>query len=1564
MIKRPVKDQILSTSFKGEILMGDSQNSDYKIRGLEKLNKKKVLKIVSMGVVALLIIMTLHQILLNISAPSMMNPPPPPQEARANTGYEDYYHYAGGMVNTANGNLFLTQKDISIKARGFHIEIIRAYNTQERTSAYPQDYFGIGWTCNYFIYLQTDRITRNVTLTEGDGSVFEYGYIGYNNFTTPDGKHGRLNRNIGGSLTIRYLDGSSYNFDSSGKLQNISDKNGNKIKLTYTSGKLTKVEEDSGVAGAGGGSQTIYLNISYNGNLISNITDSMGRKITYSYTNYKLMNVTDAMGNLTQYTYNNYNRLESVTNRVKHRLNFTYELNATTLTYRVKTIYNSMWNSTSQLPYDSFKMYEFTYNVNEGSSDPLNETYFITNVTDARGYTTRVYVNDYGNPLKIEDPTGNTTKHKWDNDLNKIEFTDKNNNTYTFSYYYHTGDLLKTYGILNKATDPTNNYTEYGYEIKDNTDEYVALLRNVTNKRGYTTIYTYDSNYNLLNITDARGNTSYRTYDTFGNMISYKDFRGSTWNYTYDLHQNLLNVTDPGGNISKYRYDSANRLKNVTNARGYKTSYEYDDNDRITKIIDALGNSTTYTYDAGNEGGYTTGMDGDCGGTPSIGCQTPISVVDENGLQTNYTLNRSVKRIQKIEQSPGCGCSEKNFKYDKIGNLIEFEDVNGNKTTYAYDGLNRLINETDARGNSTTYIYDANGNMKSVTNRRGYTTSYNYDSLNRNTKVTDALGNYTEYTYDAEGNQKTVKNQRGYTTTYYYDELNRLIKINDALNHNTTYTYDENSNKKTEVDANGNTNTFYYDASNLLLKVKDPLNQETKYDYDSMGNILNITDANGNKTKYTYDALNRLISVSDANNNVTYCSYDAAGHLLNITDANNHKTRQEYDSLGRLKKIIYPSGNETEYSYDNVGNLIAREDAKGLSTLYDYDELNRLEKVTYPDGSTIDYEYNEGGNPTKITTNASFGETTYYTYDALDRVISVRVDYGTFDKYVNYTFDEIGNRKTMINPEGNTTYYTYDALDRLINITAPGHNPILFQYDNGGRRTRLDYPNGAYTTYSYDNTDMITTIWHKKSNGSTIAVYNYTYDNIDNILNFTENDVNYTLYTYDNIYRLTNISYPDGNWTNFTYDNVGNRLTLKNSTATITYNYDEDNRILTIGNINYKHDKNGNLINKTDGNSTMLYEYDYNNRLTKVTLPNSGTVNYQYSAYGRKLNRSSSSSTHYFYDEKNNLLEMDKNGSTIAYYVYGPNINELIFMVRNGSSYYYHTDIFGNMRLLTDVNKEVVTSYNYDAFGNIINGIEKLGVNNSYKFDSRELDDKTQMYNYQSKYYDADMGRFIQKNRPWPLYGKAPYSNMEGYQPDNIMVYIYEGWTCNKRTSPSGTEIGWTSVGITWQGEDVNVNVGMGDEQMVPVMYENPGLNRAYININLQYSVSGGTTERGVTVKYDFIITPPSIYWTNPDKQNIDTFYFETYIPAGTGSIGHYYWDEYINCWMKSPYNKGPDDIEPEKDYRTFKTSMTVRAIPDNWPFTDTGSDGGSFTLYPGAGLPSNWAYYPIEIFI
>jgi RHS repeat-associated protein len=185
-------------------------------------------------------------------------------------------------------------------------------------------------------------------------------------------------------------------------------------------------------------------------------------------------------------------------------------------------------------------------------------------------------------------------------------------------------------------------------------------------------------------------------------------------------------------------------------------------------------------------------------------------------------------------------------------------------------------------------------------------------------------------------------------------------------------------------------------------------------------------------------------------------------------------------------------------------------------------------------------------------------------------------------------------------------------------------------------------------------------------------------------------------------------------------------------------------------------------------------------------LPNSSSVIYKYSADGDRLNKTSATGTIlYLYDGDNILMDLDQSGVKTALYAYGPIIDEPIFMVRSGISYYYHVDYLGSIRVLTDANENIVATYLYDAFGTILQ--ETGGVKNPYRFTAREWDVESGLYFYRARYYDAVLGRFLQKDPEGMVDGPNLYTYV-GNSPTNykdptgriFLAYKclvwYEGW--------------------------------------------------------------------------------------------------------------------------------------------------------------------------------------------
>ena len=163
-----------------------------------------------------------------------------------------------------------------------------------------------------------------------------------------------------------------------------------------------------------------------------------------------------------------------------------------------------------------------------------------------------------------------------------------------------------------------------------------------------------------------------------------------------------------------------------------------------------------------------------------------------------------------------------------------------------------------------------------------------------------------------------------------------------------------------------------------------------------------------------------------------------------------------------------------------------------------------------------------------------------------------------------------------------------------------------------------------------------------------------------------------TNYGYDATYELLSATQGGSTTENYAYDAVGNRL----SSLQASYTYNSSNEIASASDASYAYDSNGNTISKTDSTGTITYTWDFENRLVSVALPGSGgSVSYRYDPFGRRIYKSSSRGTSiYAYDKMNLIEETNSIGTPVARYSQGLRIDSQLAMLRNGITSYYEVD--------------------------------------------------------------------------------------------------------------------------------------------------------------------------------------------------------------------------------------------------------------------------------------------------
>ena len=790
----------------------------------------------------------------------------------------------------------------------------------------------------------------------------------------------------------------------------------------------------------------------------------------------------------------------------------------------------------------------------------------------------------------------------------------------------------------------------------------------------------------------------------------------------------------------------------------------------VANVVSWSDTSIVATVPAGTStGNVTVTVAGNTAQGPPFLVTSGLTLTDSLGNTTTYNA-QIVAGVWQVTDSQGSGCSS----CTQRGTIHKTFDSQGN-----------VLTQTDELGRTTTYTYDSNGNVLSVSQPDGNgntaTTSYTYNNFNEVLTATDPLGNVTTNTYDTRGNLLTVTTPKPNSSTaasltqFVYNSLGQLTQITDPLSHNTiltyttagliytikdaqnnvtTYGYDTHGNRTSVTDALNHQTTFAYDTGDRLKTITYPDTTTTTFNYDSRGRRTSVTDQNGKTTTYAYDDADRLLTVTDAATNVTTYGYDTENNLTSIKDANNNTTSFTYDAFGRVTQTNFPSGYVETYNYDAVGNLTSKTDRKNQLINYAYDGLNRLTQKSYPDSTTVNYTYDLDSRLTQVTDPTG---TYQFTFDNMGRLTAATTSYAFLTARsftTGYSYDAASNRTGFTDPESGSTTYAYDTLNRLQTLTPPsafsGTGSFGFAYDALSRRTQLTRPNNVTTNYAYDNLSRLQSVLHQLA-GSTIDGATYTVDNAGNRAAKTDQLAGVTSnYGYDAIYELTGVTQGASTTESYTYDPVGNRLS---SLGVSPYSVNTSNELNSTPTASYIYDHNGNTTSKTDSTGTTSYTWDFENRLTSVTLPGTGgIVTFRYDPFGRRIQKSfatganppTTTTTSYLYDGDNGIEEVGSNGSVLARYSQGMNIDEPLAMLRSGATSYYHSDGLGSVTSLSNSAGALAQTYTFDSFGKQTGSSGSL--TNPFQYTGREFDTETGLYFYRARYYDPQSGRFLSED--------------------------------------------------------------------------------------------------------------------------------------------------------------------------------------------------------------------------
>ena len=1050
-----------------------------------------------------------------------------PSVLRAETRLDIPGLQAESKVKVSEGKLMLPATDIYISGPGFPLELTRTYNSKSKYMG-P---FGYGWNFNYgyrIIHKNINDYKPYILRPDSTETSFHYHEweadypICYYESTENDKDIMLFDASQGiYTVTDRFKNKKHFGFTPLGNIPiKMEDANGNLTTLTYEIKDvsigdftyqgllLTAVTDSVG--------RSLTFTYTPDNRCISSVTDPLGRTTYYDYSGYLLRKVTDPAGNKTYYDYNSSRNLTKITYPDETSVTYTYDNDKD----RVTGVYG---------PEGIKRTYRYTESL---FADDFRNI-IITSETDARNKST-VYTYTMGHEwLFINKPLSSTKARISDFRYLLSSEIDENNHAVSYTYDETGNKLTKKY-----LSTPEDDTWRYIYEPAFN------KIKTVTDPRGhgYTVICTYDyeldqqdPNYakkgNLIEKEDALGNSTTYTYYPNGLLKTVTDANSHTASYEYDAYGYKFKITDAKLNETTFDYDIAGQLLSKTDARGNTTTYEYDEMDNLIKVTDAQGSETSYVYDSMNR---------------------KISETKALGLTTTYTYTQLGKL--KTTTDPLNNTTE--YFYDAEANKVETKDAEGNSTYYAYDDLNRLITVTDALGHSTHYEYDPVGNRTKITDARDNATTFEYDTKNRLTTMTYPDASYESYSYDKADNLVQKQKRSEDIIDYSYNEINQLETTTYPDSSAVTNDYDPVGNLLSEANANISY-TYTYNELNRPINIVSTPGGITSYTYDKVGNRVTLSYPNAQVASYTYDNLNRLGIVHTPQGTAAYYTYDTISRRIQKNLPNGVSTTYTYDNASRLTELINsPTGQLANfaYTYDNVGNRLSMTANEGTHS-YTYDDIYQLTDVSYPT-DTAGFVYDEVGN--RETSNE--GAPLTYASNNLNQYSQVAG--------ANYTYDDNGN----LTNDG-TYIYTYDYENRLISAVGNGHT-AAYKYDTKGRRIQATI-NGTVTNFLYDGDNLIA-----EANAGYSIIKTYVNGaNIDEILQVTryQSPVTRYYYLYDGLGSVTDITDDTGSLVeHYTYTVYGKPAI-----------YDDQGAILTTSSVDNSYYFTGRRLDS----ETSLYYY-------------------------------------------------------------------------------------------------------------------------------------------------------------------------------------------------------------------------------------------------------------------------------------------------------------------------------------------------------------------------------------
>ncbi len=881
-----------------------------------------------------------------------------------------------------------------------------------------------------------------------------------------------------------------------------------------------------------------------------------------------------------------------------------------------------------------------------------------------------------------------------------------------YKYYYN--QQTKTYSSVSKTSDGIHRDQWFAPDGK-------LKRSSVGGKLLFTRAESQDGSKSVS--IDAEGRKVTTHYDQWENPTKIVAADGSTRSYTYHPQLNYpVQIVDAKGIKTTNEFDAKGNLIKVTRGKGSGEDrvieYEYDKYGQLI-VVRHIGDKNTET----TETVYYYDLYGNV-----------EKIIDPENFFVLYEEFNSLGQ-------PGLFVDARSkrwrFGYDQSGNIIRTISPMLFESMYEYNKVNNLVQYRDAENALHLFQYDSRGRLAKYTNpiEDDYIVKYQTDG--RPIYAIDQSGDKINFTYDYQQRLKSVRNEEVIFVEYgYKNESSNALSQMELIETSSGVV-------KLTLDQRGRvvTQTTYNEYDSSLIS--------TSYEYDSNNNVLRVTDAKSNQTDYRFSPHNEVVAVTDALDNETTLVYDRRGNLIEVSAPNN-TTFYTYDRRNLRTSETQGARQTVSYKYDGSSNLIELIDGEGQVVNFDYNDDGMLIKekhfidvsATEPVSEVV-YKYNKNG----LLTYYSDGKTSAnYELDELGRVIKVITNFGHFSKSYEHSYHKDGLLESFTNSESIKASYQYDQSDRLRLVTFNGLGSISYTEYSGMQPTKISYPGGLEVIQTYDGFGRLLTKNINDPAGKNLYIAGYNYDALSNVLS-TTNAFGDFQYEYDELSQLTKVRRPDPfEDSSYKYDSLGNRVGTEVDSQEWLYN--ENNELAQYGNDNNKiileYNKNGDLIKKSTPKGITEYTYDVRGNLVELIKDGTTVANYHYDPFGRRVIKETRDGTiFYLYDTRGLLAEYDEAGQLIVSYQYSPGANENPLAAFSESEmYFYHHDQKGTPEIITSSSGQIKWSSVIEPFGKSIIIVDD--ITNNFRHPGQYADPESGLYYNLHRYYDPEIGRYIQ----------------------------------------------------------------------------------------------------------------------------------------------------------------------------------------------------------------------------